>query len=220
MTNLILFLLLLPSLAHADFVASAGLDGGNFETENSSTSGVPLVKSSTLIGFRGEIEFGSPYITFVGVFNFNRGQARTQYDFNNPSNSSDQAQVEDLKTTVGLSRLSGGMRVKLIKLKNFRLFIGGGVQYGMLNLSYDKADFKDRTNSSTGFEESERQNFKGGFGEVGLEFIVNNNSGFRVQAQRASIQTEKYETIGDEKLKSNFTTFSVSFIEYIETGSW
>lgn len=216
----LLLILIFPKWAVADFVASAGLQGGEFKSSNRSSAGKPLLDSSGIFGFRGEIEYGHPYITLYGAFDFSAGQAKTQYNYTNPYNALDLAQVNDLKTTIGLSRFSGGLRVRLLKLKKFRLYIGGGYQYGILNLLYDKDDFKKKNSSTTGFEETEKQISKGVFGEVGMEFILDNDSGLRFQAQRAALNTEKFETLGETKINTYFTSFSASYIQYIDTGNW
>lgn len=222
MWKFILLLMFIPTLSYADFVASAGLVGGSFDTNNTSiTTGDPIVSSPTLFGFRGEIEFGHPYLTFFAAYSFNTGSAKSQYYYTNPSDSSDTTQIADLKTNIFLNRISGGMRLRIIKLKSFRLYVGGGVEYGVLNLGFDKDDFKEsNNNSSHNFEEKESQNLKGGFAEAGIELIFTANSGIRMQAQRSSFKTEKFETLKNQKMSSDFTTFSLSYIEYIETGNW
>lgn len=215
---MILFLLI-PGVVHADFIASAGLQGGALESGNFSTEDKPLVRSPQF-GFKGEIEFGSPYITVFGGLDFGTGTGKTQYDYTNPDNASDTATVNDLKAITNLYRLSGGLRIKLIKLQKFRLYVGGGLHVGMLNLTYDKEDFKSRNGTTIGFEEAERNNLHGGFGEVGMEIIFTANSGIRVAAQRSSMNTDQFKTLGNEKLTFNYTSFSLSYMEYIETSNW
>lgn len=215
---LILFICLFSSFANADFIASAGLQGGKLESENF-TNNKPMLESP-FFGFKGEIEFGGPYLTFFGTFDFSRGSGKTQYEFTDSDDTAETVTAEDLDTTIGITKVSGGMRLKLIKLKKFRLFIGGGLNTGFLTLAFDKDDFKNTNDSTTGYEEDERQNIHGGFGEVGMEFIFNANSGLRIAAQRISMRTDQFETLNSEQLKFNYTTYAVNFIEYIETGSW
>ena len=210
-------MLLFPSMAQADFIVSAGLHGGKIESENSSPAGRPVVDSG-LFGFKGEIEFGSPYVSAFGAFDLGTGTGETQYSFINDGNPADQAIVNDLETTTLLSGVSAGLRVKLIKLQTFRFFIGGGVKYGFLTFLYDKDDFKERNGSTTGYEESERNKISGAFGEAGIEVIMNQNSGLRLKVQRTSLTSDKFETLGNERLKFNFITVSLGFIQYIDTN--
>lgn len=214
-----LLFLLFPAAAQADFIASAGLQGGTLESDNSSSADKPLLRSPQF-GFKGEIEFGSPYITAFGGLDFGTGTGRIQYDFTNPDDATDTATVNNLKAITNLYRLSGGLRIRLIKLKKFRLYVGGGLHVGMLNVTYDKDDFKSKNGSTTGFEDAERNNLNGGFGELGMEIIFTENSGLRLSAQRSSLKTDKYETIGNEELKFNYTSYALSYIEYIETSDW
>ena len=209
--------MLFPGVALADFIVSAGLHGGTIESENSSPAGNPVAKTG-LFGFKGEIEFGSPWVAAFGSFDFGAGSGETQYNFVNQDNPTDQATVNDLDTTSLLSRFSVGVRVKLIKLQNFRFFIGGGAQYGLLSFVYEKDDFKKKNGSTTGYEESEQNKVNGLFGQAGFEIILNQNSGLRVIAQRTSLKTDKFETLGNERLKFNFTTISLGYIQYIDTN--
>ena len=205
-------------MAFADFIASAGLQGGALKSENTS-NGDPLLKGSQF-GFKGEIEFGYSYLTLFGSVDAATGSGKSQYNYTNPDNASDQATVNDLKTRMNLYRLSLGSRLKLIKLKKIRLFAGGGYQFGFLTLTHDENDFKNNTNSTTGFEEIERRNLNGGFAELGMEIIFTANSGLRLSAQRSFIKSDKFETLGDKELKFNYTSFALTYIEYVETGSW
>lgn len=217
MKLLFIIFIVLPTVAKADFVASAGLVGGRLESEETSSRNEPLLEVPTYIGFKGEAEFGHPYVTFFGSFDLGTGSGKTEYDYQNPSIPPDQAQVNGLDTRIYLSRLSLGIRLKLIKLKTYRMYAGGGLEYGIMNLLYDEDHFESRTGSSTGFQESERQNFRGGFAQFGMEFIIDNNSGFRIQVQKDYFRTDEFETLGNETLKFEPTTFSVSFMQYIDT---
>lgn len=217
MRILLTLILFLPTVAKADFVASAGLIGGRLESEETSSRDKPLLEVPTYVGFKGEAEFGHPYFTIFGSFDLGTGKGKTEYDYQNPSIPPDQAVVNGLDTRVFLSRLSAGLRLKLIKLKTFRMYVGGGLEYGIMNLVYDEDHFESRTDSSTGFQENEKQNFRGGFAQIGLEFIIDNNSGFRIQAQKDYFRTDEFETLDNETLKFEPTTFSVSFMQYIDT---
>lgn len=211
-------LLLFPQIALADFVASAGLVGGKLQSEQESTNGKPIIDASTYIGFRGEAEFGHPFATLFASFEVGRGSAKTQYDFQNDDVPSDQATVNDLDTSLIMSRASAGLRLRLIKLKTFRLYAGGGGEYGIMNLTYDKEHFKSKNaGSSNGFEETETQNFRGGFLQAGMEFIIDNDSGFRVQVQKDYFKTDEFETLNEKKIKFSPVTFSVTFMQYIDT---
>lgn len=215
---LIVLLIVLPTQAFADFVANFGLHGGKIESENT-VMDKPVVKSP-IYGFNGEIEFGWPYLTFFGRFDFSQGNGKSQYNFTDPDDALNTATVEDLKTTIRFSKLSGGIRVKLLKMKYFRLYVGGGLHAGFLSLSYDKDDFKQEQGNTIGFEEDERKNIRGGFAEAGMEIIVDHNSGIRLSAQRTSMSSDQFDTLNREKLKFNYTTFSLNYIEYIETSKW
>ena len=208
---------MLPSLALADFIANFGLHAGKLESENTVIN-KPVV-DSPIYGINGEIEFGWPYLTFFGRFDFNQGTGKTQYNFTDADNASNTATAEDLKTTVRLSKLSGGVRVKILKLKKFRLYVGGGVQAGFLSMIYDKDDFKKENGNTIGFEEDEQRNVKGGFAEAGMEIIFDHNSGIRLSAQRTSLSSDQFDTLNREKLKFNYTTFSINYIEYVETSN-
>jgi hypothetical protein len=220
MWKLLTLLVLLPQIAHADFVANAGLEFGTLSSHDTISSGKEVLKAPVLGGFKGEIEFGHPWITVFGAFHVNTGQAKAQFDYTNPDNPSDTATVKDLKTTALMSRASGGLRLRLIKLKKFRLFVGGGIEYGILNLTYDKDDFKKKNGNTTGFEESERTNLHGAFAEAGMEIIIDQDSGIRLVAQKSSITANQMKTLKDNKLKMDFISGSVNYIQYIDTGSW
>lgn len=217
MLYLISFIFLIPTLARADFVASAGITGGSVESKEISTSGDPLLRIPTFIGFKGEAEFGHPYVTLFGAFDIGTGSARAEYNYQNPDLPSDQAQVSELKTSAVSSKISLGLRVKFIKFKTFRMYVGGGLNYGLINLTYDKEDFTAASGSSIGFEESERKNLRGGFGQLGMEFIIDTNSGFRLQAQREYLRTDEFETLNNKRLKFENMIYSISFMQYIDT---
>lgn len=208
--------LLLPGLAKADFVASAGLVGGSFESKEESLAGNPLLEVSSYFGFRGGAEFGNSYVSLFGTFDLGKGNANTEYDYENPDNSSDQAQVSNLDTAMWLSRASGGLRLRFIKLKTFRMYAGAGLEYGVMNLVYDKEDFKSKRSSTTGFEEGEKRNFRGWFGQLGMEFILDSDTGFRLQVQKDYFRTDAFETLNQKRLNFETTTFSLSFMQYID----
>ena len=172
------------------------------------------------MGFKGEIEFGHPWITAFGVFHLNKGSAKSQYEFTNPNNPSDSATVKDLKTTAIMSRVAGGLRLRLIKLKKFRIFVGGGLEYGILNLSYDKDDFKKKNSSTIGYEESERVKLHGAFAEAGMEIILDQDSGFRLAVQKSTMYADHFKTLDNRKLKMDFISGSINYIQYIDSGSW
>ena len=215
-----LFLLLLPSISHADFIASAGLQGGQFlSNDKNDLTGNRDLKSSQ-IGFRGEIEFGYSYLTFFGGVDIGTGTGKAQYDFTDPDNALNSSRVDDLKQSSNLYLLSLGMRIKLIKTRRFRLFAAGGPQFGMLNITYDKEDFTNQVGSTWGLQQHDRANLKGFFGEVGMEFIIDANSGFRLSARTSSLKSEEILTLNNNELDLQHTSFAITYIEYIETGRW
>lgn len=217
MKKYLALLLLIPQIAIADFVASAGLVGGKLQSEQESAAGKPIIDASTYVGFRGEAEFGHPFATLFASFEVGRGSARTQYNYQNDNIPADQATVNNLDTSILMSRASAGLRLRIIKLKTFRLYAGGGGEYGLMNLTYDKEHFKSKNSgSSNGFEESETQNLRGGFLQAGMEFIIDNDSGFRVQVQKDYLKTDEFETLNEKKIKFSPVTFSVSFMQYID----
>lgn len=144
MIKILVLIMLFPGVALADFIVSAGLHGGTIESENSSPAGNPVAKTG-LFGFKGEIEFGSPWVAAFGSFDFGAGSGETQYNFVNQDNPTDQATVNDLDTTSLLSRFSVGVRVKLIKLQNFRFFIGEELSTDYLASSMRKMILKRKT---------------------------------------------------------------------------
>lgn len=220
MKIILCFFLLVPSLAKADFVANAGLELGSLRSQDTISDGTRVLDAPILGGFKGQIEFGHPWITVFGSFHINTGQAESQYNYSNPKNASDSATVKDLKTTATMSRASGGLRLRLIKFKKFRVFVGGGIEYGLLGLTYDKDDFKKKNNSTTGFEESERVPLRGAFAEAGMEIIFDQDSGIRLVAQKSTLNSNQFKTLNNNKLKMDFISGSVNFIQYIDTGSW
>ncbi len=220
MKILLCFILFLPTLAHADFVANAGLEVGELESADTIAKNRPVLKSPALVGFKGEAEFGHPWIGIFGAFHLNTGAMKSQYDYTNEDDASDSATVEDLKTTAIMSRLSLGVRLRLIKFKHFRVFAGGGMETGFLSLSYDKEDFKKKNSNTIGFEESDRATIRGSFAEAGMEIIFDEDSGLRLVAQKSGMNSEKYKTLKDNKLRLNFVSASLSYIQYIDTGTW
>lgn len=206
----------MPGLARADFVANAGLELGSLKSEDTISDGKEVLRAPVLGGFKGEIEFGHPWLTVFGAFHLNTGQAKSQYDYTNPKNASDTATVEDLKTSALMSRISGGLRLRLIKLKKFRVFVGGGIEYGFLSLTYDKDDFKKKNGTTTGFEESERANLHGAFAEAGMEIIIDQDSGIRLTAQKSTMTANQLKTLKDNKLKFDFISGSINYIQYVD----
>lgn len=219
MSYILYFLILLsPTLSRADFIASAGLHGGQFLSKDKmDLTGNRLLKSSQ-IGFRGEIEFGYSYLTFFGGIDIGTGKGKGQYDYTDPDNTLNASSVNDLKQSTNLYILSLGMRLKLIKMRRFRLYAAGGPQFGRLSIAYDKEDFKNQVGSTWGLEQHDRASLQGVFGEVGMEFILDTNSGFRLSARTASLKSDEIQTLRNQELNFNHTSFAITYIEYIETG--
>lgn len=214
--KIFLLLLLLPSLAHADFIASAGLLGSEVTSQNKSDNGKAALSAPTVIGFRGEAEFIFSYFSLFGSFDIGTGKAKTEYNYTSPTDPLDTAEVSGLKTTLVMSRFTLGTRIRIIKLKHFRMFVGGGLEYGIMSLVYDEDDFTSSVGSSKGLKETERQTLKGSFAQAGMEFIIDNLSGIRLQAQKDYFRTDGFETINEKQLKLSPLTFSLAFIQYVD----
>ncbi|MFP5491465.1 MAG: outer membrane beta-barrel protein [Bacteriovoracia bacterium] len=216
MRLIIIFLLCFsPFIARADFIAGFGLQGGSLVSENKNDDDRPYLESP-LGGIRGEIELGHSFISGFVSFDYSYGSGDAQYDYTDPDDSSESAQVEDLKVGTGLTRFILGARLRFINFKVFRMFVGGGYQQGFLSLTYDKDDFKERQDSTEGFEEFERQSLKGYFMEGGLEYIFSAESGIRLSVRRTITKTEKFVTLADERLKFDQISFGGTFIQYVD----
>lgn len=212
---IILVLSFSPTLAFADFIAGFGIQGGTLLSENKNDDDRPFLESP-LAGVRGEIELGHSFLSAFVSFDYTFGTGDAQYDYTDPDDSSESAEVEDLKVRAGLTRFILGARLRFINFKVFRMFVGGGIQQGFLSLTYDKDDFKERQDSTEGYEEFERQGLKGYFMEGGLEYIFSPEAGIRLSVRRTISKTEKFVTLADERLKFDQISFAGTFIQYVD----
>lgn len=210
MKKIILMLVLLPSLAQAKFVLSGGpeLSGGIDDS---------AVESFALIGLRGEVEYGHkafPNVTVFGNVSYLQGPGRTQYDYKDPNDQS-VTQISDVKTKVSLTRLSTGLRFKLIDQKNLFFFAAGGLQFGALNLNLDRSNFKGKALVTDDFEQNEHQNLLGYFGELGGELSLNSDFGIRLSAHLSQFRTQSFEILSDSEVESHLVSIAVSYVWYL-----
>lgn len=210
MKILILLFLLVPSLSHAKFILSGGPDiAAGFDDSD--------VKSSPLLGIRGEAEYGHasfPKVTVFGTVTYHQGPGRTQYDYTDPSDNS-VTQVDDVKTKVSLTRLNAGFRYKVIEEKTLSFFAGGGFQFGVLNLNLDRNNFKGKALVTDDFEQNENQNFWGVFGEIGGEMKLNADSALRLSGQISNVSTESFEILGEREVEFMLVTVAMSYVWYL-----
>ena len=210
MKNFLLFLVLLPSIAQAKFILSGGpeLAGG---IEDSA------LESSALLGLRGELEYGHsafPKLTLFSNISYLQGPGRTQYDYTYPSDNS-VTRVDDVKSKMSLTRLSTGLRYKVIDQKNYFFFAGGGIQYGILNVNLDRGNFKGKALITDDFEQNEHQNLLGVFGEVGGEMTFNADFALRLAAQFSRASTKSFEILDDQEVEFNLFSVALSYVWYL-----
>lgn len=199
--------------AYADFVAGIGLEGTTKgDSKNNELS------HNTLVGIRGDFEFGFKHLTLNVFGGYSGGTAKSQYDFTNKNYPSDTAAVEDLKTTAGLLRFGVGARLMLIHSKRLRLFAGGGGLYGGLALIYDQDDFLLKNGSSTGFKDKEAQAVKGSYLEAGLDYILSNKFGVRLLYQKSFMRSDEFETLNNKELHLETNYISLNYIQYVDTN--
>ncbi len=205
-----LFLLFLPLVAQAKFIASAGPE---VATGIDSSS----VDASLLPGIRGEIEYGHasyPKFTVFSSITYFQGPGRTQYDYTDPDDLNN-TQIDDVQTKVSLTRMNLGLRMKLIEQKDLSLFAGAGFQFGALNLNLDRSNFKGKAGPADDFEQNEHKNFRGYFGELGGEMKLNETFGVRLAALISTVSSNSFEILDDSKVNFNLMTVALSYVWYI-----
>ncbi len=210
MKILILFLMFLPLMAHAKWIASAGAELANGLDTSS-------VDSSILPGVRGEIEYGHssfPRLTVFSSVTYFQGSGTTQYDYTDPDDLNN-TQIDDVETKVSITRVNLGLRMKLIEQEDLSLYGGAGLIFGALNLNLDRSNFKGKAGPSDDFEQNEHKNIDGYFAEIGGEKKLSKNFGVRLAGQITSAEANSFEILGDKYVDFNLMSIALSYVWYI-----
>lgn len=73
----------------------------------------------------------------------------------------------------------------------------------------DEDDFEDIMGSTNGFQDSEAQSYNGMLLETGLEYILSNKSGLRLNGKYVEIETAKFDNLDDNSLTIDHYTISL-----------
>lgn len=206
----LLLLFTTPRVVLADFVAGIGLDyGTGISTDEKALSGPSLLDTNGLIGPRGDFEIGFKRLTLAVFGSYTLSTATSQYRDNVFDTT-----INDVDTAVGVLRFGIGPRLYLVNSNPFRMFVGGGVQYGALALRYDP----DQIDDSNGFESDETQQLNGSYLEAGMDYIFKNKYGVRALWQRSSLKSGDFSTLGDKSLSFKNNSISLNYIQYVNTN--
>lgn len=219
---ILILLIALISPARADFIASIGGEvGSSGESEAKNAAGEHYLKHDTPIGFRAEFELKLINRLFITASaGYWAASSKVQYDYTDKDDETETATIEGMPASFGALRGMGGLRFRLVHAKRFRMFVGGGAQFGAMLLAYDEEQFEDRNNDEdTGYLESEAASFGGPFAEVGMDFILTDKYGLRMLAQQTWHESKRFETLDNNEIKGKVLLFSINYIQYFETNS-
>lgn len=208
---------LITTSAWADFIVAPGVVANSaFRSEEKDSHNQNVLKSNGGAGLEGNFE-----LIFLKVLTLNMGaaytagSAKTQYNYTNASNPSQTAQVADLEAATNQISAFAGPRLRFISTKRLKVFGGGGVITGALNLTYNEDKFTEATGNKNGFKDHEALPFNGSYYEGGFEYILNNKGGLRFLVRNVTHKSKKYETLGNSRITSHYLQFGIQYIHYV-----
>lgn len=216
------FIILLTILSldcHGRFFISPGVSLTQpHQTEELNSHGKELVDFKTGLGLELDLEamIWGPLSLHVGG-TWRGGEASAQYNYSNPENPLDTAQLEDLKTNYSSIIGMAGGRLRFINLKKIKSYVGGGITQGTLHLSFDENRFILNNGDKVGYLEKEDQSFKGYYMELGLEILSGEGGSLRISGRKAEMKSETFDALG----KRPITTAPVQVsIQYSHPIKW
>lgn len=213
--SILLLLILFPwAFARADFIFAPGLQALSADqSEEENAIGKSHLNLGGGGGFLADLEFlAGPLGLNIELGWTGHGNSKAQYN-----NTNTGVAANDLKASGTLLTGFVGPRLRIINLKRFKTFIGGGLLTGLLFITYDEKDFDKKVGNTDGFKDSESRSLSGHYLEAGFEAILTNKSAFRLAGKSISYETKSFETLGDNKL--SFQQFSVA-VQYMHYVDW
>lgn len=215
---LIILLTILSLDCYGRFFISPGVSLTQpHQTEELNSRGEELVSFKTGLGLELDVE-----VVIWGPLSFNiggtwrGGEAIAQYDYSNPDNPLDTAQVENLKTNYSTIIGMAGGRLRFINLKKIKSFVGAGVSQGTIHLSFDENRFILNNGDKVGYQEKEDQALTGHYMEIGLEILSGEGGSLRISGRKAKIVSEVFDSLGQRKISTNPVQVSIQYVHPIK----
>lgn len=187
---------------------------GAHRSDQTDRNGKELVTIDAAPGISFEVEWSifNDYLGLTGGFLWRGSPAEVQYSYTNPNNPLDTATVPDLKTNSSSFTGLFGARLRLLNLKYFKIYGGGGWAPGVLYLNYNENKFTTVTGSTIGFKEKEDQNTQGIYLEAGMELYSTKGGALRLLGRRMREQTGKFQTLGNRRLNLTSSNLTLQYL--------
>ena len=205
----VLLIFLTIPIARADLILSPGAGIATGMESDQESSGKSILNTSSGIGLQANAEwipfraltlgFGLGYFSHSGKTQFQNSQAT----------------VNELDTRVAQLNFEAGAKLRLINLRRFKVFVGGGVTLGSLNMNFDKSDFEEKKGDEVGYVMNESQSYNGYYLDTGVEYIFSNTSGLRVSLKNQRIKTSEFENLNNKELNLSTTNLLVQYMHYV-----
>jgi hypothetical protein len=215
---LIILLTILSLDSHGRFFISPGVSLTQpHQTEELNSRGEELVDFKTGLGLELDIEviIWGPFSLNIGG-TWRGGEATSQYDYSNPDNPLDTAQMENLKTNYSSITGMGGGRLRFINLKKIKSYIGAGISQGTLHLSFDENRFILNNGDKVGYQEKEDQSFSGHYMELGLEILSGEGGSLRISGRKTEMKSKAFEALGRRKISTTPVQVSIQYVHPIK----